>query len=960
MKLISWNVNGIRAAWVHGLSALMDHAKADIYAFQETKTNEAFHAVELEGYYAYWSFDSRKGYSGTMCLSRTKPLNVNYGLGDDSFATEGRIITLEFEEFFFVNCYVPRSVASVKRSDYRNSWDLRFTQYLYNLRYRKPVIVCGDFNVTVSDKDVYPENKQVERSEEGFLSTEREYLIDIIENGFVDTYRYKHPEEEKYTWWCNRKFMRKKNRGWRLDYFLVSGTLKDKIVTSDMLTEVFGSDHCPIGLEMDMDFNESTCLKEEPKGYEYTYQDLTRIGLNSEVIHRIKRINLSSLWESIDWKQAEQHLFDMQCALAKCAYRRNTQEMGKWQKRIVTSLDAKLLAVRHTCNLAGSGVDCIQWNTPHEKMSAALSLTTKGYRAMPSRLLLLTSKNGKQRHIHVETYHDRAMQCLYAFALDPVAESWGDKASFAYRKGRSAFDVNEYIKKGLSGKDAPEWVFITDVRKCYENISHEWILTNIPSSTFILQQFLRAGYVFGGELFPMDIGVGIGCSLSPIIANMTLDGLQDYVYAKLYPEGTNPDYADGRMVRYADDILFFTRTKETACRIGEITEEFLKERGLTLALDKSRILHISQEFTFMGRTYYKQGYEMFSRPSDASIERFMDSVKDLIEGFHGSQKSLIEKLNQKIDGWTTYHKTCEAEDAFRKMDVYISALLLKLCETKHPDWNRKKIINNYFFADGNRRYCYAMTNKKEIRVKSLADTLLVDYNGMNIFMNPYIHKEYFERRSKERAIFNVTGVYRSIWNRQEGLCHYCGTPMSRKEEKELVEAFPHKTRFAGRMAYVHKRCTCGTFEEADVSHLPTSLNDIMVLLEELDKGKKTTTQRLHSLYEYFRTCEKNSITLSFKELEKIVGESWGKASFNEEFWYREDGKSISQCWLDNGYEIKRLHTDVRPRVTFGLTERSKNTASVKIPDVIKYGRIPNNAKYELENYFRYIVRKYGL
>lgn len=958
LKFISWNVAGIRAAWNHGLSVLTDNAGADIYAFQETQTNERFLPVELEGYYAYWAFGRKKGYSGTMCLSRTEPMNVTYGIGDDEFDTEGRIITMEFEEFFFVNCYVPRSVASIKRADYRNSWDLRFTQYLYNLRYRKPTIVCGDFNVTASDKDVYPENTQVERSGVGFLSSEREYLIDIIENGFVDTFRYLHPDEEKYTWWCNRKFMRKNNRGWRLDYFLVSEVLRHRITTSTMLTDVYGSDHCPILLEMDMEFCENATRKEEPKGYEYTYADLKRMGMGNDVLDRVKRSNLTSLWESIDWEEAERNLAEMQCILAKCAYSRNREVIEKWQKRIVMSLDAKLLAVRHTCNMAGSGVDCIQWKTPHDKMSAALALTSKGYRAMPSRLLLLTSRNGKQRRIHIETYHDRAMQCLYAYALDPIAESWGDRASFAYRKGRSSFDVNEYIKKGLSGKKAPEWIFMADVRKCYENISHEWIMENIPSSTFMMKQFLQAGYVFGGELFPMDMGIGIGCTLSPIIANMTLDGLQEYVYARLYPEGTPKDFANGRMVRYADDIIFFARSEQTARRIEEITADFLDERGLVLAAEKSRVLHIKEGFTFMSRTYYKQGDEVFSRPSETSIARFMDNVRDTIEGFRGSQRALIDKLNHKIDGWTSYHKTGEAEDAFRKMDVYISALLLKLCESKHPNWSRKKIVNTYFLRSGKHRYVYCLTNKREVRVKSLADTLLVDYNAVDTSKNPYINLTYFEERSHERAIYNVTGICRYIWNRQEGKCHYCGGPLLKKDEKELVVAFPDKERYVARMAYVHRRCMQGEFRDVAIEDLPDSQTELLILLEGLD-GKGMTQEHYRTLAEYFRTCDKRSVTLSFKEIEDILNDKLGATAHTEEFWFRDEGKAICNCWLDYGYEIKRLHLKERPRVTFGKTAFSKNITKISIPEFL-YNNIPCDAKYELENYYKYIKQKYGL
>lgn len=966
MKFVSWNVNGIRAAWNHGLSSFLDTCEADIYAFQETKTDEAFPLAEIEGYHAFWSFcNGRKGYSGTLCLSRCTPLDVNYDMGDSAFDTEGRIITLEFEDFFFVNCYIPNSQGSIMRRDYRNLWDAHFIQYIGRLRSQKPVILCGDFNVTVSDSDIYEKNKHVELNAEGFLSAERESIIGIIKNGFIDSYRHIHPDEKgKYTWWSNRRFKRKENRGWRLDYFFVSERMKDRITESTMLTNVFGSDHCPILLETDMPSVETVepCPAKRPSS-PYTYQDLMGlVGAEEKhlIFERIRRTDMTDLWNSIDWKHAEKNIERMQMTLAKAAYMKDMGLIDKWQKRIVYSLDAKLLAVRHVCNTAsGAGVDGIKWITPHEKMSAALSLTSKGYRAMPSKLLLIKSKNGKQRRIHIETYYDRAMQCLYAYALDPVAESWGDRNSFAYRKGRSAYDMNEFIKLGLSGTNAPEWVFIVDVKKCYENISHDWIMEHIPMSGRVLYQFLKAGYVFGGEIFPMDTGVGIGCSISPIVANMALDGLKDYVYSRLYPHGNSIDYADGHMVRYADDIIFMARTEETAYRIKLYTADFLEERGLTLSPEKSRIVNIADGFTFMSRTYYKSGTQVLARPSNSSIERFMGSIRDTIENYSGSQKSLIEKLNHKIDGWTTYHKTDEADEAFRQMDVYITALLLELCESKHPKWDREKIFQKYWYTDGEGRHCYALPDKKEVRVKFLADTLLVDYYAVRTSANPYIDLEYMESRTKEREMLNVTGVYRAIWNRQEGKCHYCGHKILREDKKALVEVNPNKRRFASRMAYVHERCLYCSFDYVDSSVLPASQNDVNTLLKQLASNKKTAEQKFHALSEFFRICDKRTLELTFDEIESIMGDELGATSLRKEFWYRTGFMCISQCWLENGYNIKELHLQER-YVIFVLTAKGKNTANVIIPDVIRYGHIPDDAKYELENYFRYIIKKYGL
>ena len=964
MKFISWNVNGLRSAWNHGLSTFLETCGADIYAFQETKTNAVVPMIDAEGYHSYWSFcDEKRGYSGTMCLSRREPLNVSYDMGNTNLNMEGRIITLEFEEFFFVNCYVPNSQRSESRYDYRSLWDFHFNQYLRRLYRQKPTIVCGDFNVSISDKDIYQENRWVRLNAEGFQSTERESILGLIEIGFVDTYRLIHPDEQgKYTWWSARKFKRKDNAGWRLDYFLVSESLKEKVKESTMLVDVYGSDHCPILLEMDMGCEVADCPAPVKKvKSSCTYHDLVELDQDSIIFRNVRRTDMTDLWNSIDWEQAEKNLETMQSALAKSAHTKDRALIAKWQKRIVRSLDARLLAVRHTCNAAGgAGVDNITWNTPHEKMAAALSLSPRDYRAMPSRLLLLRSKNGKQRHIHIETYYDRAMQCLYAYALDPVAESWGDKKSFAYRKGRSAYDMNEYIKSGLSGNDAPTWVFLADVRKCYENISHEWVMEHIPVDQYVLRQFLKAGYVFGGELFPMDVGVGIGCSLSPIIANMTLDGLQEYVYSRLYPFGGEIDYDDGNMVRYADDILFMTRTEETAMRIQEYVTEFLKERGLMLSPEKSQIVNISETFTFMSRTYYKSGNQVFARPSDKAIGRFMTNMRETIENYAGSQRTLIDTLNHKIDGWTTYHKTGEAHEAFRKMDVYISALLLKLCESKHPKWDREKILQKYWYIDAGGRYCYALPDKKEVRVKFLADTLPVSYTAVKTNVHPYLDLRYLEFRSRERRILNVSGTYRSVWNRQDGKCYYCGHRILRDEEKALIEVDPGKSRFAARMAYVHQRCLYGSFDCVDTPLLPTSQTEIMKLLEQLESERKTTGEKYFALSEFFRTCEKGSVTLTFNEIESIMNEELGATSLRKEFWYRTGFTCISQCWLDNGYEIKTLHLEGKKRVVFTLTTKSKNTASVSIPEVIRYGRVPDDAKSEIENHCQYILKKYGL
>ncbi len=961
MQFVSWNVNGIRASWNHGLSTFLGKADADIYAIQETKVNAPYHLAEIDGYEAYWSFcNIRKGYSGTLVLTKYTPLTVDYGIGNPYFDTEGRIITLEYDSFYFVNCYFPNSQRSNARKDYRAAWDENLKTYLSKLNAKKPVVVCGDFNVPVSDVDIYGESNWQEWNGEGFSSNERDNLVTLINSGFTDCYRHIHPDEiGKYSWWSNRLHKRDENRGWRLDYFLVSESLNDSIHESTMLTDVHGSDHCPVTLDIDLSV-EASISTPTIFSTHYTYKDLIDMEKRHIKLQAIKFVDLTSLWESVDWDVAEEHLRNMQMALAKSAYTHSLDLIEKWQKKIVFSIDAKLLAVRHVCSTAaGSGVDCIKWSTPHEKMAAALSLTSQGYHALPARLLLIRSKKGKQRRIHVETYYDRAMQTLYAYALDPIAESWGDRKSFAYRKGRSQYDMNEYIISAFSGDNAPEVAFIADVRKCYENISHDWILKHIPMAEYVLREFLNAGYVFAGELFPTDVGIGVGCSISPIIANMVLDGLQEYIFSRLYPDG-NIDYANGNMLRYADDIIVAVRDEETAKAVKRIIRDFLAERGLELSDEKSRIVDIKDGFTFMSRTYEKRGNQLYAHPSDTAIEQFMASMKETIEGYTGSQKSLIEKVNRKIDGWVTYHKVSEASAAFRQMDVYISALLLQLCEQKHPKWTRDKILEKYWYVDYEGRHCYALPDKKEVHVKFMADSLFYPYNPVKTNLNPYIEYDYMESRTAERQILSVTGIYRSIWNRQNGKCYYCGRSILRDEEKALVDVDESQPSRIKRKAYVHKRCMNSSFDYIDTECLPSSLDEVMELLLQLEGERKPIGLKYYALSEFFRTCNRNSVTLTFTQIEEIMGEKLGVTALRKEYWYRTGFMNISQCWLENGYEIKTLYLEGKRRVVFHISADSKNTASVTIPEVLKYQRIPNEAKYELENYFQYIIKKYGL
>lgn len=251
MKMISWNVNGLRACVGKGFKEYFDAVDADIFSVQETKLQAGQIDFAPEGYYCYWNYADKKGYSGVAAFTKKEPVSVAYGIGIDKHDHEGRVITLEFENFYHVTCYTPNSQSENARLDYRMEWEDDFRAYLNQLNEKKPVILCGDLNVAHNEIDL--KNPSTNRRSAGFTDEERGKMTELLGAGFVDTFRFFYPDREGiYSWWSYRFKAREKNAGWRIDYYVVSDSLKDKLVKADIHTDVMGSDHCPVELEIDI------------------------------------------------------------------------------------------------------------------------------------------------------------------------------------------------------------------------------------------------------------------------------------------------------------------------------------------------------------------------------------------------------------------------------------------------------------------------------------------------------------------------------------------------------------------------------------------------------------------------------------------------------------------------------------------------------------------------------------
>lgn len=673
---------------------------------------------------------------------------------------------------------------------------------------------------------------------------------------------------------------------------------------------------------------------------------------------------LARLWREINWYKYDAALLSYQRDIALATLRKNPASVLAAQKQLVQSIEAKAVAVRHVCSsVAQPGPDGVKWIKDAEKMRAANTLNPPNYIARPARLIVISRKGlNKERRIQIPNYFDRAMQTLYAYALDPVSESTSDKKSFAFRKGRSPLDVHAFIMRTFSSRNPPRYALKTDVKACYGSISHSWLLRNILMDKNILYQFLRAGYVLNGTLFPPeDTGIALGSSLSPILGNMTLNGMQTAIYQGLYGEHAKPiDYIDGDIIRYADDMIITATTREAAEKIKEILTAFLAIRGLRLSEPKTHIINTAEGFIFMGRHYRYINDTFIGEPSEEAISRMTQKMRELITPYRGGQKKLIDTINKKLTGWATYYKCTDAQAAFRHIDTVIRALLLDLCEKLHPKLSRLKILEKYFYymePDGTRSY--VLEDKPDIRIHRLADTLLVQHHPLAISMNPYLDTDYFEDRTNSQAIRSITGKYRAIWERQNGNCFYCGNDILIDHEKRIIPINPADPEVSGNMAYVHEYCASGTAElYISENNIETGFDIHQLLTEMTDRTFKG--YKHYRLTNYFRHRNEPLVTLSFAEIEKILGHQLCESAYTHlNYWHSRGPQNISRCWISNGYDIRRVDM-VKRTLVFERSNNLDGLTSIAIPPVLLNGRIPKKAAIELDTFFEHLIKKYGL
>jgi len=461
-------------------------------------------------------------------------------------------------------------------------------------------------------------------------------------------------------------------------------------------------------------------------------------------------------WNSIEWEYARRQVRRLQVRIAKAVKENRWNKVKALQYLLARSFYAKLLAVKRVTSNKGSntpGVDGVLWRGARAKWRAACSLRRRGYRPQPLRRTQIPKKNGKKRPLSIPTMYDRAMQALYKLALAPVAETTADRNSYGFREGRCCADAIAAAFNALSKPNSATWVLEGDITGCFDNISHEWMVGHIPMDKAVLRKWLEAGYVENGIMYPTRKGTAQGGIISPTLANMTLDGMEEAVRSAV------PRRSRVNFIRYADDFIVTGKSKRLLEEyIKPAVEAFLAERGLALTQEKTVITYIKKGFTFLGQTFRKHGRVLHITPAREGVLALVREVGALIRKYVSApMPALIKKLNQTLRGWAYYHRHVVASDAFCRVDSYVFEQLWRMLRRRHSNKSKKWLCKRYWSATG-RKNLFAVRAKTGKGLKKVYQVQRVSAIGIRRYLkikadaNPYLpeYAAYFRRRRHDK------------------------------------------------------------------------------------------------------------------------------------------------------------------------------------------------------------------
>ena len=533
---------------------------------------------------------------------------------------------------------------------------------------------------------------------------------------------------------------------------------------------------------------------------------------------------IATCWEAIDWQKALAYVKKLQVRIVKAQKEGHYSKVKSLQWLLTHSFYAKALAVKRVTSNQGkrtSGVDHELWLTPQAKWSAISKLNRRGYRPQPLRRHYIPKKNGKMRPLGIPTMTDRAMQTLYKFSLEPIAETYADPNSYGFRIGRSTHDAIEQCFTDLNKGKSPEWILEGDIKGCFDHISHEWLLENIPMDTQILEKWLKCGYVETRKLFPTDEGAPQGGTISPTLMNMTLDGLERLLQERL----PTRQKVNGRthfnklnFVRYADDFIITGESPEfLRDKVLPIVKEFLTERGLQLSEEKTVITHIEDGFDFLGKNIRKYNGKLLIKPSKTSVKSFLEKVRSIIKGNKSTkQETLIRKLNPVIRGWVNNQRYVVSSKVFSRVDYEIYKCLWQWAKRRHKKKSHKWIAQKYWHHIGSRQWTFSVPYENQstegeplyCKLEYATDTKIIRFKKIVAEANPFDEywTDYFEEREGEKLLNSTKGREKllTIWRRQHRRCPVCGelitsetgfrvhTPAGKNSQKIMVHKECHE------------------------------------------------------------------------------------------------------------------------------------------------------------------------
>jgi len=495
-------------------------------------------------------------------------------------------------------------------------------------------------------------------------------------------------------------------------------------------------------------------------------------------------------WQAINWQKAHRNVRRLQARIVQATKEKRWGKVKALQRLLTHSFSGKALAVRRVTENQGKntpGVDRILWNTPQKKLNAIYSLRQRDYHPQPLRRVYIPKKNGTKRALGIPVMKCRAMQALYLLALNPVAETTADPHSYGFRPGRSTADAIEHGFTVLARHISPQWILEGDIKSCFDQISHSWLLNHIPMEKTILKKWLKAGYLEQHTLHPTREGTPQGGIISPVLANMTLDGLETLLQAR-FPHNTKRNgkyYAPKlHLIRYADDFIITGVSKELLEEeVKPLVEQFLKERGLQLSPEKTVLTHIEEGFDFLGQNIrkYKAGkrHKLLIKPSKKNVQTFLEKIRATVKTNKAlTAARLIIKLNPMIRGWTNYHQHVVSKETFSFVDDAIYRVIRQWIERKHPQKANEWIAKKYFKStDGNNWVFTGTLDGREYYLAQAAHVPIKRHTPIQGEANPYDleWESYYEKRLDVKMVDTYKGkqwlIY--LWKEQGGLCPVC-------------------------------------------------------------------------------------------------------------------------------------------------------------------------------------------